>query len=116
MDIPELTDDAIVELAREGGVAFIPKLSKQRRIALATLTDAQRQRVNDILRQTLPVGSPPGLLNSPGRGDQRYFRIQIVWTRHQQAQYTDIVILVPENEAPASLVELWQKGESCVCD
>lgn len=116
MDIPELTDDAIVELAREGGVAFIPKLSKQRRIALATLTDAQRQRVNDILRQTLPVGSPPGQVNSPGRGDQRYFRIQIVWTRHQQAQYTDIVILVPENEAPASLVELWQKGESCVCD
>lgn len=38
MDIPELTDDAIVELAREGGVAFIPKLNKQRKIALATLT------------------------------------------------------------------------------
>ncbi|ECT8362208.1 hypothetical protein AAIK02_001408 [Salmonella enterica] len=116
MDIPELTDDAIVELAREGGVAFIPMLNKQRKITLATLTAPQRQRVTDILKQTLPVGSPPGQVNSPGRGDQRYFRIQIIWTQHQQAQYTDIVILVPENDAPASLVELWQKGESCVCD
>ncbi|EBX1354538.1 hypothetical protein DQ806_15980 [Salmonella enterica subsp. enterica serovar Okatie] len=116
MDIPELTDDAVVELAREGGVAFIPKLSKQRKIALATLTAPQRQRITDILKQTLPVGSPPGQVNSPGRGDQRYFRIQIIWTQHQQAQYTDMIILVPENEAPASLVELWQKGEGCICD
>ncbi|EAO2687931.1 hypothetical protein E2X65_22890 [Salmonella enterica] len=116
MDIPKLTDDAIVELAREGGIAFMPKLNKQRRIALATLTDLQRQRIADILKQTLPVGSPPGQVNSPGKGDQRYFRIQIIWTRHQQAQYADIVILVPENDAPDSLVELWQKGESCVSD
>jgi len=25
-------------------------------------------------------------------------------------------VLVPEQEAPESLVELWQKGEGCVCD
>lgn len=59
MDIPELTDDAIVELAREGGVAFIPMLNKQRKITLATLTAPQRQRVTDILKQTLPVGRRP---------------------------------------------------------
>ncbi|CAM6222837.1 MULTISPECIES: protealysin inhibitor emfourin [Citrobacter] len=116
MDIPELTDDAVVELAREGGVAFIPKLSQQRKIALSTLSEAQRQRVADILRQSLSVGTPPGQADSPGRGDQRYFRIQIVWTRHDQAGYADIIVLVPENDAPASLVELWQKGEDCVCD
>ncbi|QMI06090.1 protealysin inhibitor emfourin [Citrobacter sp. RHB25-C09] len=116
MDIPELTDDAVVELAREGGVAFIPKLSKQRKIALSTLSEAQRQRIADILRQSLSVGAPPGQGDSPGRGDQRYFRIQIVWTRHNQAGYTDIIVLVPENDAPASLVELWQNGEDCVCN
>ena len=27
-----------------------------------------------------------------------------------------VVVLVPEQEAPESLVELWQKGEGCVCD
>ncbi len=34
MQVPELTDDAVVELAREGGVAFIPGLRSQRRFAL----------------------------------------------------------------------------------
>lgn len=116
MDIPEFTDDTVVEVAREGGVAFIPKLSKQRKIALATLSAAQRQRVADILRQSLSVGAPPGQEDSPGRGDQRYFRIQIVWTQHNQAGYADMIVLVPENDAPPSLVELWQKGEHCVCD
>ena len=56
------------------------------------------------------------MFSPPGSGDQRYFRIQIFWTRHNEAQYTDIIVLVPEQEAPESLVELWQKGEGCVCD
>ena len=116
MEIPELTDDAVVELAREGGVAFMPKLARQRKIALSGLSTVQRQRVADILRQSLTVGMPPGQTGSPGRGDQRYFRIQIIWTQHNQAGFTDIIVLVPENDAPASLVDLWQKGEACICD
>ncbi|ROP63088.1 hypothetical protein EDF81_1609 [Enterobacter sp. BIGb0383] len=116
MQIPELTDDAVVELAREGGVAFFPKLSGLRTITLSSLSETQRQRVVNILEQAFPRGQPPGEPSSPGRGDQRYFRIQIIRTRHNQAQYADIIVLVPEQEAPESLVELWQKGEGCVCD
>lgn len=116
MQVPELTDDAVVELAREGGVAFIPKLSGLRRIRLASLNTTQRQRLADILQQAFSRGQPPGLPSSPGSGDQRYFRIQIIWTRHAQAQYADIIVLIPEQEAPESLVELWQKGEGGVCD
>lgn len=116
MNVPELTDDAVIELAREGGFAFIPGLSGLRRITLSTLTPEQRQRVADILQQSFPFGLPPGQPDSPGRGDQRYFRIQILRTQHNQAQYTDIIVLIPEEEAPPSLVELWQKGEGCVCD
>jgi hypothetical protein len=116
MQVPELTDDAVVELAREGGVAFIPKLSGQRTITLSSLKEAPRQRVVNILEQAFPRGQPPGEPTSPGSGDQRYFRIQIIWTQHNQAQYTDMIVLVPEQEAPESLVELWQKGEGCVCD
>ena len=111
-----LTDDAVVELAREGGVAFIPKLSGQRTIALSSLNEAQRQRLVSILEQAFPRGQPPGQASSPGSGDQRYFRIQIIWTGQNQAHYADIIVLVPEQEAPESLVELWQKGEGCVCD
>ena len=116
MQVPELTDDAVVELAREGGVAFIPKLSGQRTIALSSLNEAQRQRLVSILEQAFPRGQPPGQASSPGRGDQRYFRIQIIWTGQNQAHYADIIVLVPEQEAPESLVELWKKGEGCVCD
>ena len=110
MQVPELTDDAVVELAREGGVAYIPKLSGQRTIALSSLNEAQRQRLVSILEQAFPRGQ------APGSGDQRYFRIQIIWTGQNQAHYADIIVLVPEQEAPESLVELWQKGEGCVCD
>ncbi|AKL10889.1 hypothetical protein PUATCC27989T_00294 [Phytobacter ursingii] len=116
MNIPELTEDAVIELAREGGVAFIPQLSGLRRIALSALTPQQRERVIDILQQALQRGFPPGQTDSPGRGDQRYFRIQIIWTHHNEAHYTDIILLVPEQEAPPSLVDLWKKGESGVCD
>ena len=105
-----------IELAREGGVAFIPKLSGQRTIALSSLNEAQRQRVVSILEQAFPRGQPPGQASSPGSGDQRYFRIQIIWTGQNQAHYADIIVLVPEQEAPESLVELWKKGEGCVCD
>ncbi|KAI3489506.1 hypothetical protein L1887_46552 [Cichorium endivia] len=104
------------QLAREGGVAFIPRLSGQRTIALSSLNEAQRQRLVSILEQAFPRGQPPGQASSPGSGDQRYFRIQIIWTGQNQAHYADIVVLVPEQEAPESLVELWQKGEGCVCD
>ena len=100
MQVPELTDDAVVELAREGGVAYIPKLSGQRTIALSSLNEAQRQRLVSILEQAFPRGQPPGQASSPGSGDQRYFRIQIIWTGQNQAHYADIIVLVPEQEAP----------------
>jgi hypothetical protein len=60
MQVPELTDDAVVELAREGGVAFIPKLSGQRTIALSSLNEAQRQRLVSILEQAFRAVSRPG--------------------------------------------------------
>jgi hypothetical protein len=89
-------------------------LSGQRTIALSSLNEAQRQRLVSILEQAFPRGQPPGKASSPGSGDQRYFRIQIIWTGQNQAHYADIIVLVPEQEAPESLVELWKKGEGCV--
>ena len=55
---------------------------------------------------------PPGQPDSPGRGDQRFFRIQIVSEQH----YHSLIILIPEDRAPDSLVELWRDGEGCVSD
>ena len=62
MQVPELTDDAVVELAREGGVAFIPKLSGQRTIALSSLNEAQRQLSRAASRPGKPL--PPAAVTS----------------------------------------------------
>ncbi|WBT60554.1 protealysin inhibitor emfourin [Kosakonia oryzendophytica] len=111
MNEPELTDDAVVELAREGGLAFMPKLSGKRRIVIAQLSNEQRQRLVEILHQALPLGEPPGQTGSPGRGDQRFYRVQITWT----TQPTDVLLLIPESKAPPSFVDLWREGEGCIC-
>ena len=111
MNEPELTDDAVVELAREGGVAYIPMLAGRRRIVIAQLTDEQRQRLIEILHQALPLAQPPGQADSPGRGDQRFYRLQITWTTRQ----SDMLLLIPESKAQPSFVELWREGEGCIC-
>jgi hypothetical protein len=107
MNIPELTEDAVIELAREGGGVY-PTVERPAQNRPFRSHTRAASAVIDVLQQALPRGFPPGQTDSPGRGDQRYFRIQIIWTHHNQAHYTDIILLVPEQEAPPSLVDLWK--------
>ena len=106
---PALNQDTVIELAREGGFAFIPKLAGQRRIALADITPEQRQRLNQLLNQTLPYAQEEGKPGSPGCGDQRYFRVQISY--YSQNLRSEIVLLIPETSAPQALVDLWKTGQ-----
>ncbi|RWR02997.1 hypothetical protein ED28_05485 [[Pantoea] beijingensis] len=107
--LPRLTDDAVIDLAREGGFAYIPKLSGARRITLSQLPAPQKERVCDILRQAFPFGEAPGAQSQAGHGDCFYYRIQISYaTTHQTG---DIVLLIPENRASPELKALWQRGE-----
>ncbi|KAA8995738.1 hypothetical protein FJU30_23600 [Affinibrenneria salicis] len=107
--VPLLTDDAVIELAREGGVAWLPKLAARRRFELAHLAPDERQKVRRLLNQVLPLGAPPGRENRAGRGDQFYYRIQISYLtpRHEG----EILLLIPESLAPAELETLWRDGE-----
>ncbi len=107
--LPELSNDAVIDVAREGGFAWIPKLSGPRRITLAQLSDPQRKHVCEVLRQAMPLGEPPGEQSRAGHGDQRYFRIEISYATAQQVG--NIVLLVPEDQAPPALVQLWQEGQ-----
>jgi hypothetical protein len=107
--LPALNQDTVIELAREGGFAFIPKLAGQRRIALADITPEQRQRLNQLLNQALPYAQEEGQPDSPGCGDQRYFRVQISY--YSQALCSKIVLLIPETNAPQALVDLWKTGQ-----
>lgn len=107
--LPELSDDAVIDVAREGGFAYIPKLAGPRRIALGQLSQPQREHVCNVLRQVMPLGEPPGEQSRAGRGDQRYFRIEVSYaTPHQMG---NIVLLIPEEQAPPALIELWQDGQ-----
>ncbi len=105
----QLTDDAIIELAREGGIAFIPKLRGERRFALAQLPEPQKQRVCEVLEQALPLGEPEDQAPNLGRGDQQYFRIQITYATHSEAG--SLVLIIPEALASADLQALWRDGE-----
>lgn len=71
------------------------------------------QRPGQHPGQAFPRGQAPGQAPSPGSGDQRYFRIQIIWTRQNQAHYADIIVLVPEQGYP---VAVGLAKASCVCD
>ncbi|HEI8867609.1 protealysin inhibitor emfourin [Serratia sp. AKBS12] len=107
--LPTLDQDSVIELAREGGFAFIPKLAGPRRIALADIPPAQRQRLDQLLKQTLPYAQEAGQPDSPGCGDQRYFRLQINY--YSQNSSSEIVLLIPEGSAPQALIDLWKTGQ-----
>ncbi|PDO89822.1 hypothetical protein BK797_02215 [Kosakonia sacchari] len=108
---PELTDDVVIELAREGGLVYMPKFIRKQCIEIAQLNTEQRQRLDTILRQALPLGQRPGLANSPGEGDQRFYRLQITWTARQK----EMQLLIPENQAPESLQRLCREGKTSIC-
>lgn len=107
--LPELNDDAVIDVAREGGVAFIPKLSGPRRFALGQLSQDEKARVCSIMKQAMALGEPAGPQSQAGRGDQRYFRIEITYATSHEAG--NIVMVIPENLAPPALVELWKNGQ-----
>ncbi|MEI7408276.1 protealysin inhibitor emfourin [Pectobacterium aroidearum] len=108
--LPELNEDAIIELAREGGFAFIPKLAGSRRFALANVTSSERERICNAIRNAFPQARESGEPDGPGRGDQFYYRIHISYRHPQQNQYADVILLIPEDRAPPELTELWRNG------
>ncbi|KGA33362.1 hypothetical protein KU74_15855 [Pectobacterium brasiliense] len=108
--LPELNDDAIIELAREGGFAFIPKLAGSRRFALASVQPSERERICNAIRHAFPQAREPGEPDGPGHGDQFYYRIHISYSHPQQNQYADVILLIPEDCAPPELTELWRNG------
>jgi hypothetical protein len=104
--LSELNPDAVIILVREGGFAFIPKLNGPRRIALTDVSEETRERICHLINQILPYAQQqPG---QAGRGDQRYFRLEIHFT---SADYQDWVLVIPETRTPEELIKLWKYGD-----
>lgn len=91
-----LPADSVLELAQEGGVAFMPKLNGLRRIELGHLNDEARGHLCDLINGLLPLAQKA---EEAGRGDQRYFRL-VVQGRME--------LRVPEGKLPKGLLELWK--------
>lgn len=108
--LPRLTDDAIIELAREGGIAWIPKLSGPRWVVLAKLPAEERQRICAVLRSILPSAESGDPADRPGRGDQFYYRIHILQGDSDSSDAPLQEWRVPERNAP-ELDALWQNAQ-----
>lgn len=102
--LPPLSDAARVRISRQGGFAAIAALSRPREIDFAQCDADQRGHVCSLLEACLPVAS-----NQAGRGDQRFYRIELQACA-RRAQDQELVLHVPEEQAPRDLVTLWEKG------
>ena len=100
--LPPLSDEALVRISRQGGFAAIAALSRPREIDFARCAPQQRGQVCSLLEACLPIAS-----DQAGRGDQRFYRIELQ-TCAQRMQ--EMVLNVPEEQAPRDLVALWEKG------
>lgn len=102
--LPELGDKAVVRLSRQGGLAPIHALTRPREIEFAQCDIDQRMRICTLLEGCLPLTQ-----ESSGRGDQRFYQIEVRYRVDEQDD--QMVLKVPEDQAPGELVHLWDKGE-----
>lgn len=101
--LPELGNSAIVRISRQGGFAAISALSRPREIDFAQCDPDQRGQVCSILQSCLPESTAEA-----GKGDQRFYRIELQVPRQEQPG--EMVLQIPEDRAPGELVRLWKDG------
>jgi len=102
-DLPPLQRTTILRISLQGGVAFLPGLARPRPIDLADCPEAERDEILHVLEASARQAS-----EDCGRGDQRYFLVELVYQDGTAEKSTSFQ--VPENEAPEPLVGLWKKG------
>ncbi|MDR6453157.1 protealysin inhibitor emfourin [Variovorax paradoxus] len=106
IQLPTLDQASVVRLTREGGVAYVPGLSRPRSYQLGNCSEELRQQIGEALQSAAPHAEPRGGPGSPG-GDQRFYRVEVV-VESATSHSGSVSFEVPENEAPESLVHLWK--------
>lgn len=102
--LPALGNDATVRLSRQGGLATMQALSRPREIDFAACNEQQRGQICNVLEGCLPLAA-----QDSGRGDRRYYQIELRFRKNEQED--EMVLQVPEEQAPGELVRLWDKGQ-----
>jgi hypothetical protein len=102
--LPALGNDATVRLSRQGGFVAMHALSRPREISFANCDDQERGQICSVLEGCLPL-----VRTDSGRGDGRYYQIELRYRKNEQDD--EMVLRIPEAQAPGELVRLWDKGE-----
>ncbi|KKX62322.1 protealysin inhibitor emfourin [Pseudomonas putida] len=102
--LPTLDERAVVCVSRQGGFAAIQAMTRPRQIDFAQCSIDQRSRIYGLLEGCLPLAS-----SVAGGGDQRFYQIELHY--HEGEHDDQMVLKVPEDQAPAELVRLWDLGE-----
>ena len=98
-----LSPAARFRIVREGGLVAAPGLMRPREITLDQCAPEQQQRLAALVDACRQRASA-----RPGRGDQRFFRLELFSAADPSAVIEQIV--VDETEAPPALVGLWEHG------
>lgn len=105
--LPPLNQVQIVRIAREGGVAWTPGLSRPRSFCLDTCDDTARHRIEEALQGAARCGEENGACGLGG--DQRFYRVDVVVDDTAKA-CASVSFEVPEALAPETLVRLWKNA------
>jgi len=106
IQLPPLDQASVVRVTREGGVAYLPGLSRPRSYQLGNCSEELRQQIGEALQSAAPHAEQRGGPASPG-GDQRFYRVEVV-VESATTHSGSVSFEVPENEAPEALVHLWK--------
>lgn len=120
IDLPPARRIRAVCIAREGGFAWTPGLSRPRSVGLDGDGGATRQRLMQMLREAAERGceSGPGVQGA----DRRRYRVEIFIDEDDNdgddvgaggrgdGPVPAVVFEVPEEQAPESLVRIWKEA------
>ena len=106
IELPKPDSIVIVQISREGGVAYIPALASARSYMLGQCPDGLRSYIIQAVQNAAEQASPTPDLKRP---DARFFRVELLCTRDSPVPTrSSYVFDVPETYAPQELVELWK--------
>lgn len=108
IDLPPLDSIRAVRIARDGGLAWTPGLSRPRSFSLGGCDAVVRQRIGKALRDAASCGSEGGA--GVQGGDRRCYRVEIVVDGGGSGSRPAISFEVPEERAPESLAWMWREA------
>jgi hypothetical protein len=106
IELPSLRRVSSLYLSREGGVAYLPGRRQRCTIDLADCPPDEREAICQVVKDAAPQAVAT---EQAGRGDQRYFLIELSFTDDEPEPLS---FSVPEQDAPEELLRLWDSRSS----